>query len=460
MDFSSANTMLWEPVIQMGIISIWFLVVHLFREKVKFLKKLMIPTAMLTGFLLLFLRTKGILELSTDLLETIAYHAMLIGTIALALRVPTKGTFATRFLGVKNGAVITSTCLVQALTGLTVSIIFGCTVMPGLFKAAGLALPMAYIPGPSQAAISGGAFQGIGMPLGTVFGSSLAVIGFMVSIIVGIIVLNIFNFRGKLPKQDDTRTFDCAVAIDTPSGEKEIPVLKNIDRLTIQASLIMIIYLATYWVVYFICYALYIISPAISDAIGSLFWGLHFLVGALLAMALRVVLNAFLSINIMKHQLQNNQLLSRIAGAAFDIMMVTGIASMNFEHLVGYRPLFWVMAIIGPFPALFFLYFVCKKFYPDYACEGFFSLYGSLTGGIGSGILLLREVDPDFKTPAATNLMSGTVFGILFGFPALILASIAGGGNTATYVVFVLYIIYIIILLYIILKAGKKNGYR
>ena len=162
----------------------------------------------------------------------------------------------------------------------------------------------------------------------------------------------------------------------------------------------------------------------------------------------------------MKHQLQNNQLLSRIAGAAFDIMMVTGIASMTFEHLVGYRPLFWVMAIVGPFPALFFLYFVCKKFYPDYACEGFFSLYGSLTGGIGSGILLLREVDPDFKTPAATNLMSGTVFGILFGFPALILASIAGGGDTATYVVFVLYIIYIIILLYIILKAGKKNGYR
>ena len=38
--------------------------------------------------------------------------------------------------------------------------------------------------------------------------------------------------------------------------------------------------------------------------------------------------------------------------------------------------------------------------YPGYVYEGFLSMYGMLTGTISSGVLLLREIDPDLETPS------------------------------------------------------------
>ena len=86
-------------------------------------------------------------------------------------------------------------------------------------------------------------------------------------------------------------------------------------------------------------------------------------------------------------------------------------------------------------------------------------MYGMLTGTLSSGILLLREIDPEMKTPAANNLVIGSSFGIIFGAPVLILVSLAGENDMMTYVTFGLCILYLIILLLIIFKVGtKKNG--
>ena len=51
---------------------------------------------------------------------------------------------------------------------------------------------------------------------------------------------------------------------------------------------------------------------------------------------------------------------------------------------------------------------MCKKLYAEYPEEGFLGMFGMLTGTISSGILLVREIDPELKTPAANNLVSGS----------------------------------------------------
>ena len=52
-------------------------------------------------------------------------------------------------------------------------------------------------------------------------------------------------------------------------------------------------------------------------------------------------------------------------------------------------------------------------------------MYGMLTGTASTGIILLRELDPDYKTPAADNLVYQNFPAIAFGFPLMLLATLA-----------------------------------
>ena len=52
-------------------------------------------------------------------------------------------------------------------------------------------------------------------------------------------------------------------------------------------------------------------------------------------------------------------------------------------------------------------------------------MYGMLTGTASTGIILLRELDGDFKTPAAENLVYQNFPAIAFGFPMMIIETIA-----------------------------------
>lgn len=52
-------------------------------------------------------------------------------------------------------------------------------------------------------------------------------------------------------------------------------------------------------------------------------------------------------------------------------------------------------------------------------------MYGMLTGTASTGVILLREIDGDFKTPAADNMVYQNLPAIVFGFPMMLLATLA-----------------------------------
>ena len=83
-------------------------------------------------------------------------------------------------------------------------------------------------------------------------------------------------------------------------------------------------------------------------------------------------------------------------------------------------------------------------------------MYGMMTGTISSGVLLLRELDPDLKTPAANNLVLGSSFGILLGAPLLVLVSIAQKSYTMSLITLGLLVVYYVILI-LIVNIKKKN---
>ena len=116
------------------------------------------------------------------------------------------------------------------------------------------------------------------------------------------------------------------------------------------------------------------------------------------------------------------------------------------------------MAIAGGAVTWFYLKSVSRRIYEGYYHEGLISMYGMMTGTIGSGILLLREIDPEFKTPAANNLVLGSSYGILFGAPLLILVTMAAKSDLMSYIVMGIIVVYFaLLMLFIRFFKGRKN---
>lgn len=458
MDFSSTNTALWSPIIQIGIIAALILLANILRRKVLFIQKAMIPTAVLAGFILLLLRSLNLMPIiTTEFLETVTYHTIALGFIAMSLRVPEKTMETEKMIGSKSGALIVSTYLVQALTGLVISLLLAYTFMPDLFKASGILLPMAYGQGPGQANNVGSTYEALGMTGGRSFGLSLAAAGYLCACVVGVIFINIYSRKGKVNKTTSRDEVSGSITVDMFEDKNEVPVSESIDRLSIQMALICLIYLLTYLVTWGITELLMLISPGLANTVSTLLWGFNFIIGSMLAAGCRTFFAGLKKVKLMNRQYQNNYLLSRISGFLFDVMIICGIASINIDDLQGYWVPFVLMAVAGGIATFFYLMYMSKKLYKGYEYEGFFSMYGMLTGTISSGVLLLREIDPQMKTPAANNLITGSSFGIAFGAPLLILIGMAPKSETMTLIVFGLVIVYLAALLLFIFKAGNKS---
>ena len=457
MDYSAANTVLWSPWVQTGIISGILLLANVLRRKIPFVRKSLMPTAVLGGFILLIFKYVGLVNVTTEFLEILTYHMLGIGFVAMSLRIPEKKSDAGAMIGSKSGALIVSTYLVQAIVGLIISIGLAYTIMPDLFKASGILLPMAYGQGPGQANNVGATYEALGMEGGRSFGMSLAAAGFLCACIVGVIFLNIYTRKGKLNRINAEDVLSGSVTIDIFQDENEIPIEESVDKLSVQVALIMLVYLLTFLVTWGLSSGVTAIAPGAGATVSTLLWGFNFIIGSVVAMGCRALFAHLRKMKIMNRQYQNNYLLNRISGLAFDIMIVAGIASINISELKGMIIPFMIMAIAGGAVTFVYLKYMCSKMYPGYEQEGFFSMYGMLTGTISSGVLLLREIDPGFKTPAATNLVTGSSFGIMFGAPVLLLVSMAAKSDFMVFVVLLLAALYLVLLLLYIFKVGKKK---
>ena len=111
----------------------------------------------------------------------------------------------------------------------------------------------------------------------------------------------------------------------------------------------------------------------------------------------------------------------------FDLMVVASIASIDlsaFQYPEFIIPLA-VVCVAAAVVTYIYLNAVCGKIYPEYRDEAWLSLYGMLTGTASTGVILLREVDPMFKTPASDNLILQNLWSIIFGAPMLLLLGVA-----------------------------------
>ena len=417
----------WQWLVQFCILATALLLGNVLRTKVPFLNKSLLPSALLGGLLLLiFKQFPNCREIiNKPMMEIVTYHALGLGFVALALKNNKIESKSTPMKVIETGALTASTYVIQGIIGLIVSIIFF-LVGKKLFYAAGLLLPMGFGQGPGQALNFGKIFtgwasqQGIDFP-GADFGLSIAATGFIVGSVVGVIYMNILRRKGVLSRK---KIADAQVnKLEDYEGEGEIPDAESIDKLSVQICMVLFVYFLVY------LFTNWIQGMELgkfgTNTLKPMLWGFNFLLGTLFAIFFKWVLGRFKKARLMSREYINNYMLNRISGFCFDIMIVAGTAAINFEELGKFVLPFAIIVTLGSIATFFYVLIISKHLYPDYKYEGFFSMFGMLTGTASNGMILLREIDPKFETPAANNLVMQSLAAIVLGFPVLLLLGIA-----------------------------------
>jgi ESS family glutamate:Na+ symporter len=308
-----------------------------------------------------------------------------------------------------------------------ITIVTALTLMPDLLEASGLLLPFGYGQGSGQALNYGGIYESShGFEGGKSFGLTIAALGFLSSAIGGVMHLNIAKAKGRL--QLSKRT-DGSLHTDSIEGENEIPMQESVDKLTVQLAFILI----SYGLAYVLMAGLGKLMPGMAATI----YGFNFLLGVLAATLVKTIVKFLQAKKLITRKYTNNFLMTRLSNVFFDIMVVAGVAAIRLEALEQYWGIMVILGVAGLGVTYVYNRFVAKKLFPEYHQEQFLAMFGMLTGTASTGIILLREIDPEFKSPVSDNLVYQNFPAIVLGFPLMLLAKLAPTQPVLTVVIFV-----------------------
>ncbi len=421
----------WRGLLLFGLLFVSLIVANVLKTQVPFLKKSLIPNSVLGGIIVLIISsvvyfTKGDYLFNLPIfstngsgiatLEVVTYHCLAIGFIAMTLRPSGRKLTKSRTGEIFNSGITTvNSYLLQAIVGVSVTLI--CTLVIADFAGgSGILLSFGFGQGTGQALNIGGNFDA-SMETGGIYkniGLSLAAIGFLVASIVGVIYINILRKKGKLSYKEASLT---TLKTEDVVGENEPPLNESVDKLSIQIALIAVTYLVAYGM-------MYLIGNVImkgGNMIGTVY-GFNFLFGVIAATLVKSILNLLKKGKLLKKDYVNTFLLNRISGFAFDMMIVAGICAIQIDLVSGYIVPIVILAALGTVVTFLYVNFICKVLFPGYRYEQFLAFFGMLTGTASTGMILLREADPNLESPVSENLVYQNLPAIVFGFPIMLIA--------------------------------------
>ena len=427
-----SDSYVWTFLGQLAILFIAILAGNVLRTWVPFLKKLYIPAAIIGGFLVLILKQIPLLTplVENSTMEIITYHCLGLGFAAMALKTAKEEKKVSTVKVVESGAIMAGGYLIQALIGLVISIAF--FYAGGSFYAAGLILPMGFGQSTGSALSWGSNFEAnYGFTGGANFGLAVAAIGFIVGSVFGVIYLNIATRKGLVKPRRALAAEKDRIIIEDPN---EIPNSESIDKLTVQICLVALAYACAYGI-------MLLLAAVPVQAIGDLAWGLNFLWALVAAFIIKTVMSALKKKDVIKRYYTNNHLMDRISGTMFDAMIAAGIMAIDIEDVIANIWLLIATCVIGTIVTFFYVRAATNHAYKGYAVESFLTNFGTLTGTLSTGMVLLREIDPDFVTPASSNIVLQNIPSIAFLAPLLLSLGFAASSLTNTYIMFAVYLV-------------------
>lgn len=359
------------------------------RIKVKVVQKLFIPSALIAGFLGLILGEQGlnILPFSS---EMTSYPGILIAVL-----------FASMFLGKQEKTSFKSmissvgdTFFVNAAAEMSqfgLFIILGAALLPVLFsgihEAFGLMLPAGFIGGHGTAAAVGEALGVSGWEEALSVGQTFATIGLLGGIGIGIILVNIGLRKGYVESTGDVNQLLSEMSTGLVPQEERQSIgdatvnPMSIDPLTWHFALIMIAVGAAY-----------VVNMGLKALIPSLafpLYGLALLCSVALQNGLRLLkMDSYVDRRVVTH----------IGSSATDYLIAFGVSTTKISVVVKYaRPILF-LSVLGFLFIVAWHFTVSHRFFRDHWYERSLYIFGMSSGVMATGVILLRIVDPDFRT--------------------------------------------------------------
>ncbi|TFB14629.1 S-layer homology domain-containing protein [Filobacillus milosensis] len=410
----------WSFVLDFIYLSAFILLASILKARIPAIRKLIIPTSMIAGFIGLIAGPEiiGLIPFEVDMLGAIVYHLMAIGFIALSLK---DRQVHTSPAILNSGMLIVSTYLIQGIVGFGILLLLVEWFYPDFFPGIGLLLPLGFGQGPGQAYSIGSQWEELGVIGGGNLGLTIAGIGFIWATIIGIILMNILVKNKKFASSEQVKKSHHPVV--EQSAPNEIPLSDAIDKLTYQIALISFIYLMTYLTILGLDTVLTPLGT-FGATLAQLFVGFHFLIGSLYAITFRIILNKLQNKGLKLEHSPNNFLLQRIAGFSFDYMITASIAAISIYALRDYIVPILLITTIGGLLTIFYLVWITPRIFPEDALSNTLGFFGMQTGTISTGMALVKAVDPHFQSNTTENLVMGSGTALMFGFPLLLLLNV------------------------------------
>ena len=460
-DFTLANYgAVWAFLVQLGLLLLFLMLGNIFRRTIPAFRKCLIPSALLGGALLLVVNliTKqfGFSLVDNRLMQVITYHCLAIGFASMTLKTEKSTHKTNNAQVVEFGALQGGTYMLQAFTGLGITIVLFLLTRYGeqvVSYICGLILPLAYGQGPGNALswdinftnTSAAQFAGNGS-----FGLSLASIGFVVASVLGVLYINIYKKRGELTIRNARPTGE-VVDQANPDGN-EIPDNESVDKFTLQAGFVALAYALSFG---FMC-----LLGVLSDFTNSIAWGFNFLWASLAAMLIKFVVKRLRRRNLMHRVYINNYQMDRISGFSFDLMIVAGVAAIEINDIRNYILPVVILSVVGAIITYVYIRMVSKECFKGFEHEMFLMAFGTLTGTASNGMILTKEIDPGLRTPTSSLYILSNFPAMVMIAPLLLLLGFAGKSlNNAIIACVIFFVLWSVYTVYLFRRRIFKKKY-
>ena len=437
-----ANSGVWGPFNLLASLLCALLAASIIKKNVKILQEYLIPTSVLGGSILLIMSI--IYKLCTGLhmfehsffggdgatiLEIITYHALALGFIASTFTDSKNTLGKERQTEIFNtGLTTVSSYLIQAISGMGLTLLIS-KFLKDIFPISGVLLCFGFGQGTGQAMNYGSIYESqYGFVGGKSFGLAIAAFGFLCASFGGVFYLRYLKKSGKA---EIILKRNLTPLNATNSEDDIIPIFESMDTLSVQLAFVMAAYLITYLIM--------LLLGNLLPGLKAVIYGFNFLLGVISATITKAFITKLHDKKILKKKYMNTFLMTRIRNFFFDIMVVAGIAAIQINQLGNYLWIIILLALTGLVCTYMYNHFVALKLFEDYSQEQFLAMFGMLCGTASTGIILLREVDPDFNSPVADNLVYQNFPAIIFGFPLMLLATIAPTKPELTMVILIIF---------------------
>jgi ESS family glutamate:Na+ symporter len=178
----------------------------------------------------------------------------------------------------------------------------------------------------------------------------------------------------------------------------------NVDTLAFHAALVGLVYIVTWSLLGAVCVYL---GPEVQ----AMIWGFFFFFGLLAALVVKWIMKS-----LKLDHLSDPGTQKRITGWSIDYLTVSTICAIQMAVVQQFAvPILLITFTIGIATTCLIMFLAMGL--DRFPLERGAAIYGTVTGTVTCGLLLVRIVDPEFRTPAAyevgiMNLFSLPIIGV------------------------------------------------